>query len=609
MPLRLITFFSCLLAYSFVAAQASFSISKLDESTCIDQFFQYTTTDQNISLLGVDESSLTPKSEDYFNFLRSTQYVYLKTTILNDTKHQFNGTIELRNSFIDSVQFYTVKNSITDSFPIRGFKTKNKQAATYPISIAPGETTTLIIVLNSKDATLRFSIDLWDVKAYDKHIQDQTILWAFLSGVMIVIAIISLLYAISVREVVYVYYAGFVLTNLMYALLNTGLINQYFHAFIYATKGPPLLFFSFISIFFSAQFIANFFKDTPLKIKRITQFLAFSFWILIFLPFKATSKGGWLIFGFTYYYVSIFICFVMFFLILIHGIKRRRQGAYLLLFAHLPLTILYIIVVLRNLNVLHVGSLFTGPIAITYIWEIILSAIAVNIRFSRYKTDKETYQNELLNQQKEFNARLIEAQEEERKKIAQYLHDGVGQQLTGIKLGFQKISDQVKNKEWPQKHTLNNLVKVADLSIQEVRSLSHDLMPKALLALGLYEAISDLLEQSLGQTNIQYSLERFGSSDRIGSKIEITLYRICQELITNIIKHSNAKEVHFQLINNGRHIVLLVEDDGIGMEKKQDIGIGIQNISDRLAALNGEKNIQSTNENSGLLITIKIPLK
>ena len=116
------------------------------------------------------------------------------------------------------------------------------------------------------------------------------------------------------------------------------------------------------------------------------------------------------------------------------------------------------------------------------------------------------------------------------------------------------------------------------------------------------------MEGSLGLSDIKYSLEHFNIDKRLPQKIEVTIYRITQELINNIIKHSNAKVVSVQLLNTNNTAVLIVEDNGIGFtSKKNKKGIGLLNISSRLDMVNGDVNFEPSPK-SGTLVTIKIPL-
>jgi signal transduction histidine kinase len=153
------------------------------------------------------------------------------------------------------------------------------------------------------------------------------------------------------------------------------------------------------------------------------------------------------------------------------------------------------------------------------------------------------------------------------------------------------------------------LTKVLDEACQEVRSISHQMMPKALGERGLLPALEDMLEKSLGLTSIQYQLEHFKvEGERFNERVEVGLYRVCQELVNNIIKHSGASQVNIQFFKNKTNLVLIVEDNGKGfdpMAKKE--GIGLMNITSRLSTVDGDVSWEA-GPKSGSVATVRVPI-
>lgn len=219
---------------------------------------------------------------------------------------------------------------------------------------------------------------------------------------------------------------------------------------------------------------------------------------------------------------------------------------------------------------------------------------------TKQKQKNKLAQIRIEEQQKGLSA-VIHAQEEERKRIAKDLHDGIVQQLGGLKLGLQKVFSGKENDE------TNKIVEILDNSAQELRELSHKMMPRALGELGLIPALEDMLENSLGNSTIIHQFEHFGINSRFSEKIEIAIYRISQELINNVIKHSGATKVNVQLFKTGNDVILIVEDNGQGIKDNKKDGIGLMNISSRLDTINGKVNFEPSPE-SGTLATVKIPV-
>ena len=135
---------------------------------------------------------------------------------------------------------------------------------------------------------------------------------------------------------------------------------------------------------------------------------------------------------------------------------------------------------------------------------VILVLVSSAWLYQRYKRKKEKELQDTIieEKQKGINA-VIHAQEEERKRISKDLHDGVGQQLSGLKMAFQKI----KRESPEEQEELNKLSNILNDTADEVRSISHQMMPKTLTELGLIEAVQDMLNKTFGSTEVEYEFE------------------------------------------------------------------------------------------------------
>ncbi len=239
--------------------------------------------------------------------------------------------------------------------------------------------------------------------------------------------------------------------------------------------------------------------------------------------------------------------------------------------------------------------------------------LGILILFYLYKRfrirQRELFNKQLLAQKEAHLRAVVEAQENERKRIAKDLHDGVGQTLSGIRLAMQNLSLQIKSHSKEYGDKVSELTNIIDGACTEVRSISHQMMPRVLQEEGLIPALADMLEKAFRFSSIKYNFEHFGIEDRFNESIEIGLYRIAQELVNNIIKHSGASEVTVQIFRANKTLVLLIEDNGSGFEynKLKSKGIGLMNISSRVETIHGEFNLEPS-PHSGTLATIRIPI-
>ncbi|MES2587660.1 MAG: sensor histidine kinase [Bacteroidota bacterium] len=211
----------------------------------------------------------------------------------------------------------------------------------------------------------------------------------------------------------------------------------------------------------------------------------------------------------------------------------------------------------------------------------------------------------LLEQKKVGFEKMLEGEEKERTRIAKELHDGVVQDLTVLKMNLNEFKED-ESDELNQRltHFISNLDKTA----QEVRNISYQMMPVTLKELGLISAIEDLFHRSLTVQKISYDFEHFGFENRLSEKIEVSLYRICQELVNNVVKHSKANAITVVLKKTDDFVTLIFEDNGTGFnENTIKKGIGLSSLNSRIDLIHGEINFDSTS-NSGTTVFIRIPL-
>jgi len=190
---------------------------------------------------------------------------------------------------------------------------------------------------------------------------------------------------------------------------------------------------------------------------------------------------------------------------------------------------------------------------------------------------------------------VLKGQEEERSRLARDLHDGVGGLLSGVKLSMSNMKGNVFLSE-ENAESFNNVILQLDQSIAELRRVSHNMMPEALIKYGLKEALENYCENINVSGKIKVRLQTYGMDKRMEQSTEIIIYRMIQELLNNVIKHADAKNVLIQLIRKDDHFNLTVEDDGKGFdvnEIENKRGAGLSNIKARAEYLNGNVDIVS----------------
>jgi signal transduction histidine kinase len=201
---------------------------------------------------------------------------------------------------------------------------------------------------------------------------------------------------------------------------------------------------------------------------------------------------------------------------------------------------------------------------------------------------------------------ILDGEEKERTRIAKDLHDGIVQDLTAIKL---QLNAGINNNDnTVEKNIVVSAVDSIDKASKEVRNISYQMMPATLIQLGFIPAIEDLLKRVLTPSNIQYDFEQIGVTERLPDNIEVSIFRITQELLNNVLKHSEANFVSLLITLKANVVTMIFEDNGKGFDASTvKKGIGFSSLSSRVELLNGDIKYEKGN-GVGTMAIVKIPI-
>lgn len=218
------------------------------------------------------------------------------------------------------------------------------------------------------------------------------------------------------------------------------------------------------------------------------------------------------------------------------------------------------------------------------------------------KLEMQSIQDEL--KEKELNSayEVMQAQDEERKRIAADIHDNLGSIMVTLSMYADGLLQDRPDKE----AIARKISDVSKMAATETRKISHQLHSGVLEYFGLKSALMDLKETVSGTRDIQMQVE-FKEEVEMPSEKAINLYRICQELVNNSMKHANATILNFNVTASNDALVIDYQDNGIGFDlEKVKKGLGIQGIHTRLQPYNGILDINSDHRGSNFRITLPI---
>lgn len=206
--------------------------------------------------------------------------------------------------------------------------------------------------------------------------------------------------------------------------------------------------------------------------------------------------------------------------------------------------------------------------------------------------------HDILRQQEQLRTlakRIVETEEEERRRLARELHDDVGQNLTALGLNVQILKQSHTGTDPDLRQRLEDSADLVRILTEQTRSIMADLRPPVLDEYGLPAALRWLGEKFAGRTGLQIMVICPDTAPRLPSSTEIALFRIAQEAVTNAIKHSLGGEIVISLLINSNDIKMSISDDGCGFEPKsrEEKGWGIMNMQERAISIGGRLVLQS----------------
>lgn len=230
------------------------------------------------------------------------------------------------------------------------------------------------------------------------------------------------------------------------------------------------------------------------------------------------------------------------------------------------------------------------------------------LRLKEQELHQQEIEEQLNKHELETVHTALESQEKERQRIAADLHDRLGSMLSTVKLQMDGLEDQIDGLSESNTAQFQHTGSLLDETITEVRKISHNMASGILMKFGLIPALENLGDnvEMTGKLNVETTLDEL--PERLPNQVELSLYRISQEVISNCLKHANATSLSISLHTRSDEIVLIIEDDGIGFDPEQNSdGLGLRNIASRVHKLQGTLNIDSV-IGRGTITEVTIPL-
>jgi len=444
-------------------------------------------------------------------------------------------------------------------------------------------------------------------------------IWNIVVSYLVLFLVVSIFLHLYSKEQSFKYYGLYNFTLVVYLLTKNETVYNLFLEHLSVVFNPldatrfTIFFNWFIQVvFYNFYFIFSIYfldleKHIPILTKRIkiTLLLLFLlFTVLFWLTFKLDKFEIFFNFFQFLYLPAVLSLFIY---SLPKAIKYSGKHKYIFLVG----LFIYIIFALLGFY-LSIYSKMQSPLVFFLIGIMIENfcfAFGLTYKSILVYNDLQKVKSELVfekqNQEIAKLEALIDGEEKERVRIAQELHDGLNGDLAAIKFRLSSIDES--DLSTSDAENFSKVTKMIDESCALVRSISHNLMPSSILEYGLIESIKAYCNKINNSDNFTIAFQIFGDHIALSKKSETVIYRIIQEMVTNILKHSKASEAMIQFNYRKDELFITVEDNGIGFDKNSiSNGIGHKNIKTRIDFLNAQLDVDSSTVGTSYTISIDL---
>ena len=602
MPIRikniLLTLFT-LLHCSSLAADQIVSLDKFESPLNVASYAVYVDT-----ILSFDKIKSLP--QEHFKKINKTDFgkgflskgeVWIKMNI------SYGGDVDVKRvmtssfSRIDTISYYLMQDDKILQYKKGGnyinhlHNDYNYNYPLFELSLPPNYKGQLYIQLKPKSYVF-FPMEFWEPKALSFHNLTRRFEEGMLIGIISLFFISVLVFASIFKENYFWYYAIY--------LFSVIIFISHFHGNLWNSLGIEtsglhnvmidqlvgICFILFTRSFLELQ------KKYPKANLVINIFIGVGLLSFILQLLLDNLSGSWLgikslidvlaILGtFTYNFFILWIIYLAF--------KENKLTRYLwIIFSVLIFFVGAIFTNLHLMGIYNPGKFLTDYIPILILLEtaVLFAVIAFDyfeIQIKKNQTDKE-----LALEKQNALGNLVRGADQERERVAREIHDGVGGLLVAIKLQFDQFKEKIP------KTYADKFSQLLNQSTQEVKNISYNLMPSSLTLTSLKESLEQMVQQYRTENGPAIEFYTPNWNEEFSMEYKLGIYRIVQELLKNTIEHAKASEIIVQISRYGGRVHLIVEDNGIGFdESKVSGGLGMNNIKNRVAFLNGKLEIDS----------------
>lgn len=457
-----------------------------------------------------------------------------------------------------------------------------------PLSLEKGESRQYYLRIKN-NYKLKVPIYAGTLEAIYEEEHFKNIVNGFMFGALLALMVYNLYTYIAIRDKSYIYYLGYLFFSILFLLIWNGYFTQWLPAWSLRLLTGS----SAITLVFSISFSNHYLRihQYSFALFKISKWLIPVFLIPVLIDLSGHSVfafqllQGCFTIAAAYWLVAGYVSF-----------KKRYKPAVYYLTALSCLLISY---------GFYEGFHSSMSLQMGLCLQALVLSFALAVKLNELKKQTTHLQNQMLDQTAGFSRQLLIGQENEKESIATELNDRIGQQLVLLKNDIYLLK---KQSEGTNPTLFNSITQDIAKAIEEVSNVSFSLRPYQMDTLGLKGSITHLAEDIVSNTPGRIHLDIDDLDQLLDNQAQINIYRIVQELLSNLIKHAGATNCSIQIKTEAHQLNLKYQDNGKGFNTSNpSSGLGLSGIRERCKLLNAELKI-SSKQDTGTKVYIKIPI-
>ncbi len=542
-----------------------------------------------------------PLNRSVLNAGISSQCYWIHLDIINNSIKSNNLVVDIDNARLNELELYEAANNtirslgkLGDFYPFyqRAILHKN---FLYQVSLSPGQKKDYFLFVNQVGHAFVLPIKVVDSKKFQSTTFKDYLFDGLTYGLLLFVAVLSLLFFITSRHALYLYYGLYIITTIVWFLSYFGLGYQYLwpNSPSLNTSVSPCM--AAMNVLLNLQICQILLRlsQTNRILNRLANYTKLALFLVAVFPiaYNLNAHG----YAVNFFYLMIFLCLVLFAMLLVSSLViyyafKGFIAAKFYFLASLLKAGSIINLALLELGVTPAFYNMEAVLQVGIFIEITLLTYALATRYTNYKI--KTFE------------KVIEAHENERSLLSKEIHDGISSALTGINYGIKNFTRGINHlpddKTAQLKRIFDELGKVQ----LEARNISHNTMPDYIKKSTITDIVEKHVEEIQNKANsnpagAQCIRINFSANEQLvnfSEAVKLNIFRIIQEVLINILKHSEATNADIIFSFDKKEMIIIAEDNGRGFinSNQEDIkGMGLKNLQSRVELLEGNLFIKS----------------